>query len=162
MAGGIFGEQPFALNPKCILFSFVCMALFMYRPSFSHPAIAFAVLVAIFWIAYIGMAWYDYYFNCDIEPLRKGSLSLQGFLKPPAHVPEKQYSTGYASGSMDHSRHMAIIYLLHLAVIAPLIGYIAIRGKRTPAPAFWLLGAMALFTVGYHAIGAYTTFATTT
>lgn len=162
MAGGIFGDQPFVLNPKCILFSLMCMALFLYRPSFSHPAIAFAVLVAIFWAAYISMAWYDYYYDCNIDPLRKGSLSLQGYLKPPAHVPEKQYSRSTAREGMDKSLHMAIIYLLHLVFIVPLIGYIAIRGKQTPVGAFWLLGALAFFTAGYHALGAYTSFATST
>ena len=154
MAGGIFGDRPFVLNPKCILFALICMALFLVRPTFGHPAVAFAALMAVFWAAYIAMAWYDYYFNCDIEPLRKGTLSAQGLLKPPAHVPEAQHRP------MDTSRHMTVIYLLHIAVIVPLIGYIAIRGKRTPPAAFWLLGAIATFTLGYHSIGAYTTFAT--
>ena len=31
MAGGIFGK-PFALNIKCIIFSLIIMALFLYKP----------------------------------------------------------------------------------------------------------------------------------
>jgi hypothetical protein len=157
MAGGIFGDRPFTLNPKCIFFALVCMALFMYRPSFSRPIFAFAALTGVFWVAYIAMAWYDYYFNCDIVPLRKGQYSLQGLLKPPAHAPEKQYlPVGVPQGAIDASRDLTLIYLLHLVVIAPFIGYIAFMGRRTPEAAFWLLGAVTALTVMYHAAGAYT------
>ena len=47
-------------------------------------------LFLIFIVAYVAMAWYDYYFDCRILPLRKGKLSWQSLVKPPAHEPEKQ------------------------------------------------------------------------
>lgn len=156
MAGGIFGERPFTLNPKCILFSLICMALFLFRPSFSGPFTAGLALVVVFWVAYIAMAWYDYYFNCDIAPLRKGKYSLQSYLKPPAHVPEKQeVATGQPQGTLDAHRDKLLIYLLHIVVIVPLIGLIAVWGKRTPQGAFWLLGATAVLTLLYHSYAAY-------
>ena len=36
------------------------------------------------------MAWYDYFFDCKILPLRKGEMSLQKYIKPESHEPEKQ------------------------------------------------------------------------
>lgn len=146
----------FALNPKCILFSLVCMGLFLYRPSFSHPVIALAALTAVFWIAYIAMGWYDYYFNCDIAPLRKGQYSLQRLFKPPPHVPEKQYlPVGESQGITDSRRDLTLIYFFHVAVIVPFISYIAIMGRNTPPAAYWLLGATAVLTFMYHGVGMY-------
>ena len=156
MAGGIFGDRPFALNPKCIVFALICMALFLYKPSISHPAVGFFVLGTIFTVAYVAMAWYDYYFNCDIAPLRKGTLSLQGTIKPPAHQPDKQFAPmNKSQGPVDSRRDQYLIYLLHILIIAPFIGFIAYMGKRTPASAFWLLGAVAVMTLFYHSLAAY-------
>ena len=157
MAGGIFGERPFTLNPKCVLFSLACIALFLIKPSFPGPISAFVSLFVLFWVAYIAMAWYDYYFNCDIVPLRKGTLSLQGKLKPPAYVPEKQnLPVGVSQGKIDEHRDLIVIYLLHILIIVPLIAFIAILGKRAPQSAFWMLGATAAMTLVYHSLGFYT------
>jgi len=132
------------------------MGLFMYRPTFQHPVITLVVLTAVFWVAYISMAWYDYYFNCDIAPLRKGEYSIQSQFKPPAHVPEKQFvPTGIPQGSIDASRDQIVIYLLHLVFIVPLIATIAVLGSGTPQSAFWLLGATAVMTVLYHSYALY-------
>ena len=160
MAGGIFGDRPFALNPKCVLFSLACMGLFLIKPSFPGPISAVISLFVLFWVAYIAMAWYDYYFNCDIVPLRKGTMSLQGKLKPPAHVPEKQdVPVGLPQGKVDSHRDHIVIYLLHILVIVPLIAFIAILGSKTPKAAFWLLGATAAMTVVYHSLALYTAIA---
>ena len=160
MAGGIFGDRPFTLNPKCVLFSIVCMGLFLMKPSFPGPFSAVVSLIVLFWVAYIAMAWYDYYFNCDIVPLRKGTMSLQGKLKPPTHVPEKQnVPVGLSQGKVDSHRDHIIIYLLHILVIVPLIAFIAFLGRKTPKAAFWLLGATAAMTVVYHSIALYTAIA---
>jgi len=35
MAGGLFG-RPFAFNEKCIVFSILCMSLFLYKPKFKN------------------------------------------------------------------------------------------------------------------------------
>ena len=89
MAGGLFG-RPFVLNEKCIVFSLICMALFLFKPTFGNQYLLYFTLFIIFVVAYVAMAWYDYYFNCDLLPLQKGKYSLQQFIKPPAHKPEKQ------------------------------------------------------------------------
>ncbi len=89
MAGGLFG-RPFTFNVKCIIFSIICMALFLYKPNIQNQYVLYGVLFIIFTVAYVAMAWYDYYFNCDLLPLKKGKHSLQQYIKPPAHKPKKQ------------------------------------------------------------------------
>ena len=72
MAGGLFG-RPFVFNEKCIIFSLICMALFLYKPHFQNQYVLYFTLFIIFVVAYVAMAWYDYYFNCDIVPLKRGT-----------------------------------------------------------------------------------------
>ena len=72
MAGGLFG-RPLVLNEKCIVFSLICMGLFLYKPMFENTYLKYLSLFLIFVVAYVAMAWYDYYFNCDIVPLNRGS-----------------------------------------------------------------------------------------
>ena len=89
MAGGIFG-RPFVLNEKCIVFSLICMALFLFKPTFRNQYLLYFTLFIIFVVAYVAMAWYDYYFNCDIVPLKRGTKSFTGLFKPPAHIAKTQ------------------------------------------------------------------------
>lgn len=149
MAGGIFTQRPFELNVKCILFSLLCMGLFLARPTLGTYATATA-LVSIFVVAYVGMAWYDYYFNCDVVPLRKGRLGgLTGSLKPPAHAPEQQYG-----GPETRSRRM-LVYAFHLLLVVPILGYLVYaisRGLPIPSGLLWLIGALTVFTAGYHGV----------
>ena len=149
MAGGLFG-QPFVLNVKCIIFSLIIIAIFLVNPSsvVKNRLIAVPVLFGIFVAAYVSMAWYDYYYNCTILPLRKGKYGITGLMKPEAHEPEKQYK-----GKMNHvemHRHHITLYILHLLVIVPLISYIAFYHKRASPMSFILLGALAVYTVAYH------------
>ena len=77
MAGGFF-NRPFVLNEKCIFFALVCMGLFLYKPEFKNQFFLYFTLFVIFVIAYVSMAWYDYFFNCDILPLKRGTKSFTG------------------------------------------------------------------------------------
>ena len=36
------------------------------------------------------MAWYDYYFDCRILPLKRGERSVTGVLKPPVYMEEQK------------------------------------------------------------------------
>ena len=62
MAGGIFVNQPFHPNPKCIVFSLALMISYWLLPQ-KNPF----MLPLIFVIAYVSMAWYDYMYNCDMK-----------------------------------------------------------------------------------------------
>lgn len=89
MAGGLFG-RPFAFNIKCIIFSLIIISIFFYKPTIQNNYLAYGVRFGLFVISYVAMAWYDSVYNCDILPLKKGSVSFQRFLKPEAHEPKKQ------------------------------------------------------------------------
>ena len=125
MAGVLFGK-PFALNIKCVIFSLLCMALFLYCPNIKGRAMLYLILFIIFVISYVAMAWYDYFYDCRILPLQQGKYSWLQLIKPEAHIPEKQKNIKYKEDSRP--RHI-LIYLSHLFFITPLITYIAIYKK---------------------------------
>ncbi len=81
MAGGLFG-RPFVLNIKCIVFSLLIMTIFLYKPNIQNNYIMAFTLFGIFVLAYVAMAWYDYFYDCRILPLKRGEKSVTGF-KPP-------------------------------------------------------------------------------
>ena len=149
MAGGLFGK-PFAFNEKCIVFSLICMALFLYKPNITNNYVLPGVLFLIFTIAYVAMAWYDFFFNCDILPLRKGKYSLTGTLKPPAHEPEKQED--HKDTPLDDKKRQILIYAMHLLFIAPLLGYVAFKQTKINPITYPLIGTLAVFTASYHGL----------
>ena len=139
MAGGLFGK-PFAINIKCVIFSLICMALFLYQPNFSSNYALYGTLFVIFTIAYVAMAWYDYFFDCRILPLKRGDYSLTGKLKPEKHV----------SKEIECKRDNLVIYASHILFIVPLLVYIVYYNKKSNKMVFVLLGVLALFTLLYH------------
>jgi hypothetical protein len=148
MAGGLFG-RPFVFNEKCILFSLICMALFIYKPQFQNQYLLYLTLFIIFVVAYVAMAWYDYYFNCDIVPLNRGPVyGPTQLFKPDAHVPDKQEKG--KDTPLDAKRRYFLISIMHLALISPLLGYIAVYRKQINPITYPILGVLALFTAGYH------------
>ena len=126
MAGGLFG-RPFVFNEKCIVFSMICMTLFLYKPQFKNQYFLYLSLFLIFVVAYVAMSWYDYYFNCDVLPLRRGGGITKQF-KPPAHEKEKQEE--HTDDKKDKKMRMILIYLSHLLFIVPLLVYIAAMKKK--------------------------------
>jgi hypothetical protein len=64
MAGGLFDNQPFALNIKCIIFSLLLAAGYWFLPQKN-----LIVIVALLYFPYLALSWYDYYYDC-----RKGQL----------------------------------------------------------------------------------------
>ena len=151
MAGGLFG-RPFTFNVKCIIFSIICMALFLYKPNIRNEYILYGTLFVIFTIAYVAMAWYDYYFKCDLLPLQKGEYSLQQYIKPPPHKPEKQIEH-----KVDKKMHRMLIYALHILFIVPVLTYLAIYKTKVNPMIYPLLGVLAAFTLGYHSVDLMTT-----
>jgi hypothetical protein len=146
MAGGMFG-RPFVLNIKCIVFSLLIMTIFLYKPNITNNYVMAAVLLGIFVVAYVAMAWYDYYYDCRILPLKRGEKSVTGLLKPPTHMPEQ---TEKAIPKRGLSRHALMVYLSHIIFIVPLLIYIAVYRKKINPITYPLIGALALFTLTYH------------
>tara|TARA_B100000902_G_scaffold397358_1_gene460923 strand:+ start:5266 stop:5742 length:477 start_codon:yes stop_codon:yes gene_type:complete len=150
MAGGLFGRA-FAFNEKCIVFSIIIMALFLYKPNFRNQYFLYFTLFIIFIIAYVAMAWYDYAFNCDIAPLKKGKAGgISGQLKPPSHEKDKQENN--KSGKKDIKIRNFVIYGSHLLFIVPLLIYISVYKKKINPLVYPILGVLAIFTAGYHGI----------
>ena len=151
MAGGLFGK-PFAVNEKCVVFAIIVIALFLARPQLRSHWAKVGVPAALFVLAYVAMAWYDYYYDCRLLPLQRGG-GPTSIMKPPVHVPEKQNlgETG-AQSEMERRRRAVFVYAAHVAVIAPLLGYVAYRGRRAPTETWVLLGAVAVLTAGYHGV----------
>jgi hypothetical protein len=142
-----------ALNPKCVAFAFMCMALLLACPNFGSPLVAAVSLYTVFVLAYAGMGWYDYRYGCSVAPLRRGEWSLTGLLKPPEHQPSKQrVGASESYGARDVYETRAMIYGLHLFLIAPFLFYVAWMGKRAPRETYWLMGALAAMTAGYHGV----------
>jgi len=155
MAGGLFG-QPLTLNIKCIIFALICMFLFLINPSkiINNNYILYFILFIIFVVAYVSMAWYDYYYNCTILPLRRGRYSFTGLFKPPTHDPDKQIE--YKETPIDIKRKKLIIYWSHILFIAPLIGYMAYYKNKTNKIVYILLIPLVLMTLIYHGLGIIT------
>jgi hypothetical protein len=148
MAGGIFGK-PFALNEKCIAFSLIIMALFLYKPNITNNIHLSIVLFIIFVVSYVSMAWYDYYFGCSILPLKSGHSSITGKLKPKDKM-EKQITHEEDKTDIKH-KHL-LIYMSHILFISPLLIYIGIKKSKVNPITYPLLVVLALFTMMYHGI----------
>jgi len=148
MAGGLFGK-PFVINEKCIVFSLIIMALFLYKPNIKNNIHLGIILFVIFVVSYVAMAWYDYYFGCDILPLKRGRTSITGLFKPK-HKMEKQIT--HKEDKTDKiSKHM-LIYMSHILFIVPFLIYIGIKKDKVNQATYPLLIVLALFTLMYHGI----------
>lgn len=142
MAGGLFG-RPFVLNIKCIIFSLIMMALFLLKPNIKSNLVLGATLFVIFVIAYVAMAWYDYYYDCRLLPLQRGTKSLTGLLKPEIHS-EKQIDES------NMKRGNLAIYASHILFISPLLLYIAYYKGKVNKIIYPILIVLAMFTLIYH------------
>ena len=153
MSGGLFG-RPFVLNIKCIIFSLVCMSLFLINPGKFNKYIVYFILFIIFIVAYISMAWYDFFYNCSVLPFKRGKYGITGLFKPPPHNINKQVK--YIENDIDIKKKHLIIYWSHILVIVPLIGYLAIKQNKSHKSFYILLGVIGIFTLIYHGLGIMT------
>ena len=142
MSGGLFG-RPFVLNIKCIIFSLIIMILFLYKPTIKSNLVLGITLIIIFVISYVALAWYDYYYECRLLPLQRGSKSLTGLLKPEPHSQKQIDHSNTKKGNM-------LIYLSHIIFIVPLLLYISYYKNKVNKFIYPILIALAVFTLIYH------------
>ena len=95
------------------------------------------------------MAWYDYYFGCDILPLKRGSASITGLFKPKNKM-EKQIT--HEEDKIDIKSKYMLIYMSHILFIVPFLIYIGIKKDKVNQATYPLLIVLALFTLMYHGI----------
>lgn len=148
MSGGIFPDYPFTLNIKCIIFAFIIMVLYSFNPPKLTLKQNLLVYFIIFVVAYVAMAWYDYYFNCEQLPLQRSSVGITHHLKPPMHQEEKQKKHLMTQEEVEKNHYL--IYALHVVVIVPFLAYIGFKKEQVHPSTYPLLLALVVFTLVYH------------
>ena len=145
MAGGIFVDQPFHLNPKCLLFSAMVMSYYWFSPGKKNVYL----LPVIFIISYVGMAWYDYRYNCDIK-MYSGSktLGINSVFKPQRR--DEEPSKDKKISSNQEKEYLKRVYLFHVIAVAPLLLYVGYKGKDTNPKVFPVVLSAGLMALVYH------------
>jgi UDP-N-acetylmuramyl pentapeptide phosphotransferase/UDP-N-acetylglucosamine-1-phosphate transferase len=75
-------DDVFAFNAKCIAYSGIVVAAYLYAPTRDQVDVRYAVPILAMG-SYIGLAWYDHFFDCN-EKMRPGALIsvVSGPFKP--------------------------------------------------------------------------------
>lgn len=132
MAGGIFVDQPFVFNPKCVYFGIALIAAYWYL-----PAKNVYILPVIFITAYISMAWYDHFYQCQYDKLYSGTgygnALLDSIFKPQRRneIPNKLSNPNnykILQSEEQETIYLRNVYLFHLIFVAPLLFYIGNYG----------------------------------
>lgn len=153
MAGGIFADQPFHANMKCIIIGVILMILYWTLP-YRNPF----MLQVIFVVGYISIAWYDYLYNCTNKmysgtfPI--GTATLDAWAKPQLRFGES------ADNDIDKpilvkDQELAYkkkIYALHALFIAPLLGYVGWHGNKSNKNIWSVIGSIGFLVVLYHGL----------
>lgn len=99
MAGGLFDNQPFSLNPKCIVFTLLLAGGYWYLP----PKKLW-ILVALLYFPYLALAWYDYVYDCRIGLLQPTVFPFGEYLYLPFKPPD--YKERYDKMSPERKSKM--------------------------------------------------------
>jgi len=147
MAGGIFKEQPFVFNPKCIVFSFYSSLLFAAGGG-RNPLI----LALIFIMAYVLMAWYDYFFDCS-DLMNTGSgpgLNPSPLFKPQYRKKDRDPTDDLVAD--QEQAYLQKVYFFHAVIVAPLLMYVGYYGAQSNNKVWGFLGGMGGVAFLYHGI----------
>lgn len=132
------------------------MIIFLYEPKIKRNMVLYPVLFLIFVLAYVAMAWYDYFYDCRVLPLKRNKKSFTGLFKPDPHS-KKQYIKNNriildkkSAEVQEDYRNKLIIYISHILVIVPIILYVAIYQNKVNKTVYPLIGILAVFTLLYH------------
>tara|TARA_Y100000590_G_scaffold445715_1_gene578233 strand:- start:112 stop:510 length:399 start_codon:yes stop_codon:yes gene_type:complete len=123
------------------------MSLFLYTPRFSNSWSRYFTLFLIFVVAYIAMAWYDFFFGCSLLPLKRSKYSLTGLFKPNREKDDTQRDD---VTTVENKRLRYLVYFSHLLFIVPLLLYIIVKKNKVGNGVYSLLGALAILTALYH------------
>ncbi len=151
MAGGLFPNYPFELNPKCIIFSIIIIGLFFYEPPNMNIYWKSFVSLILFVLSYVSMAWYDYKFDCQKLALKKSaSTGITGQFKPPAHTPSQ---TDRSKLTKDENElEWLLINLYHLLILSPLFLYVSVNKDSSNQASVMLLLVNFIFAIIYHGV----------
>mgnify|MGYP001216320357 FL=1 len=161
MAGGIFVDQPFHPNPKCIVFSVVLMIAYWKLPQ-KNPF----MLPLIFVFAYVSMAWYDHMYNCDMKMYGgKYGGYLSSPFKPQRRTEIKDDNEEVKDNSEQNEqneqktkkllkdqegKYRQKVNLLHVLVINPILIYIGLYAKKSNPMLYPVLLGIGIIGLLYH------------
>ena len=159
MAGGIFVDQPFHPNPKCIVLSIILMIAYWTLPQ-KNPF----MLPLIFVVAYVSMAWYDHMYNCDMK-MYGGKYG--GYLSSP-FKPQRRTETQDKTldKTLDKTqdktqdkkllkdqegKYRQKVNLLHVLIVNPILIYVGLYARKSNPMVYPLLLGVGLIGLLYHA-----------
>ena len=148
MAGGIFVDQPFYPNPKCIVFALILIAGYWLMP----PRNVF-LLPLIFVVAYIMLAWYDYLYDCKVQMYSGTAIglnTLDTWAKPQRRNENNPTRKGAKLIKNQEQQYIKNINRLHTLVIAPLLFYVGWRGQHNNPRIYPLIFGFGLLVMLYH------------
>ena len=143
----VYVKKDFSLNPKCLILSTLLSGLYAYvayNPAKAYYGINPLIFVLIYLFTYIGLAWYDEYYECQTGILHTGVgvngekmiINPDSIFKPGAHDQDVYY--------------MRAVYTFHLLMVAPLMMYIGYYGPNAHPFATTFLGGLGVMAAMYH------------
>lgn len=140
MAGGIYVDQPFYINPKCIIFGLTLMSGYWFLPYQN-----IFILPLLFIIGYIAMAWYDHFYECGIKLYSGTGYGIS--VVDSIFKPQRRLENVSSNQEIIYGRN---VYLFHTFIIAPLLFYIGIKGKKSDERVFPVIAITAIVAFMYH------------
>jgi len=144
MAGGIFVEQPFYANPKCVVFALLIIVGWWWAPKRN-----IYLIPLIFVAAYVLLAWYDYLYDCK-QIMRSGWMigpnTFDAIFKPQRRIEENPSNIS----PDQEEEYLRRVYLFHLLAVAPILGYIGLKGSKADERIFPVALGMAFLAALYH------------
>ena len=155
MSGGIFVDQPFHPNLKCIILGLILMLFYWFLPATKNVF----MLPAIFIIGYISLAWYDYMYKCS-DIMLSGSYvglnTLDSIFKPQRRTQEdenKIKANNKVNLVQDQEQaYLSRVYLFHVLLVAPIVIYIGYKQKNADPRIFSVLLVLGVLAMTYHSI----------
>ncbi len=146
MAGGIFVDQPYHPNPKCLLFSAIIMTIYWFSPAKKNSFL----LPIIFVVSYVAMAWYDYKYNCDLimySGTGIGPNTIDALFKPQRRN-EKHDKKNLSKN--QEQEYLKRVYLFHVLAVSPILLYVGYYGVNSNKKMFPVILSLGLMSAVYH------------
>ena len=124
------------------------MAMYWFLPTNKNPF----MLIVIFVLSYVAMAWYDYKYNCDIKMYsgkNLGANTIDAIFKPQRRNEDKDKKN---LSENQEKEYLYRVYLFHVIAIAPLLIYIGYYGKNSNKKLFPILLATRFNSIGLSRI----------
>lgn len=99
MAGGLFDDQPFSLNIKCIIFTLLLACGYWYLPQKNVY-----ILLALLYFPYLALAWYDYAYKCQVGLLQPTIFPFGEYVYLPFKPPD--YKERYEALTGERKKYM--------------------------------------------------------